>query len=61
MEMVNEWAERSASAMGMTNRAYANAAAGIGDLLVPMGFAKDEAAAMSVELVDLSGSLSEWT
>lgn len=58
---VTQAAEENANAMGLTASQYTDAAAAIGDLLVPMGFARDEAANISTELVDLSGALSEWT
>ena len=54
-------AEENATAMGLTVGEYIDAAAAIGDLLVPMGFARQEAADISTNLVDLSGALAEWT
>lgn len=54
-------AEENAAAMGLTISQYTDAAAAIGDLLIPMGFQREEAAAISTNLVDLSGALSEWT
>ena len=61
IEDVREVAEETATSMGMTTREFTNASAGIGDLLIPMGFAREEAAGMSTDLVELSGALSEWT
>ena len=58
---VTEAAEENANAMGLTASQYTDAAAAIGDLLVPMGFAREEAGSISTELVNLSGALSEWT
>lgn len=58
---VTQAARDNAEAMGLTTNQYINAATAIGDLLIPMKFSRDEAAAMSSELVNLSGALSEWT
>jgi hypothetical protein len=58
---VTQEAEKNAAAMGLTTREYINAAAQIQDLLVPMGFTRDAAAGISVQLQNLSGALSEWT
>lgn len=54
-------AQENANAMGLTISQYTDAATAIGDLLVPMGFQREEAANISTELVNLSGALSEWT
>lgn len=61
LPLVTAEAERNANAMGLTVSQYTDAAAAIGDLLVPMGFAREEAANISSQLVNLSGALSEWT
>lgn len=58
---VTQAAEANAAAMGFTISQYTDAATAIGDLLVPMGFTRDEAANVSIELTNLSGALSEWT
>jgi len=58
---VTHAAKENATAMGLTTSSYVDAAAAIGDLLIPMGFQREEAAAISTELVNLSGALSEWT
>lgn len=54
-------AKENAAAMGLTRQQYQAAATDIGDLLIPMGLQRDEAANISTELVDLSGALAEWT
>jgi hypothetical protein len=36
-------------------------AAGFQDLLIPMGFARDEAAQMTMDVVGLAGAMSEWS
>lgn len=58
---VTKAAEENARVMGLTNAQYVEMATNIGDLLIPMGFTRDEAANISTELVNLSGALSEWT
>lgn len=59
--MVETWASKNAAALGMTRKQLVGTAAGIGDLLKPMGFTSAEAATMSGKLMDLSGALSAWT
>lgn len=61
MTTVEEFAARNANAMGMTRREYVATAAQAGDLLIPMGFQREEAAKLSTDLVNLSGALSEWS
>lgn len=61
LPQVTAAAEANAAAMGLTVSQYTDAAAAIGDLLVPMGFTREEAANVSVELTNLSGALAEWT
>lgn len=58
---VTAQAEENARAMGLTNSQYVAAATNIADLLIPMGFQRQEAAETSSELVNLAGALSEWT
>lgn len=58
---VTEEAKKNATAMGLTTAQYIGAAAAIQDLLVPMGFQREQAAEISTQLVNLSGALSEWT
>ncbi len=60
LPIVNKWAKESAGAMGLTAREATGLAANMADLLVPMGFARDDAAKFSTEVVGLSGALSEW-
>ena len=61
LPLVNKAAQENANAMGLTVSQYTDAAAAIGDLLVPMGFQREEAAAISSQMVNLSGALSQWT
>ena len=46
---------------GVSETRMRGLAASAGDLFVPMGFARDAAADMSLEVVNLAGALSEWT
>ena len=58
---ITEAAKKNATQMGLTSHQYVAAAAAIQDLLVPMGFARKQAADITTQLVNLSGALSEWT
>ena len=58
---VERWASANAHAMGLTKRGATGLAAGFADLLIPMGFARKQAAAMATDTVGLAGALSEWT
>jgi len=61
IDVVNEWAKANAKAMGITASSATNLAARFGDILIPMGFARDTAAEMSTEVVGLAGALAEWS
>jgi hypothetical protein len=58
---VQSWAKQNASALGLTTDQLTGVAAGVGDLLKPMGFTAEQAASMSTEMLNLSGALSAWT
>lgn len=58
---VQAWASTSAKSLGMTQKELIGTAAGIGDLLKPMGFSANQAAGMSENMLDLSGALSAWS
>lgn len=58
---VQDWAEESAHAMGLTKSEAVTLATSMGDLLIPMGFSREEAAKMATETVGLSGALAEWS
>ena len=58
---VEKWADKTAHAMGLTTREATGFAANFGDLLIPMGFTRDQAAKMSTDVVGLSGALSQWS
>jgi len=59
--IVQEWADETSKAMGLSRREAMNAAASFADLLIPMQFTREEAAALSTKVVGLSGALSEWS
>lgn len=58
---VQRWASESASAMGLTKGEAAGLAAGLGDLLIPMGFTRKAAADMATQTTGLAGALAEWS
>lgn len=58
---VEKWGKANAAAMGITSRQAVGLAANFGDLLIPMGFTRKEAAKMSTDVVGLSGALSQWS
>lgn len=58
---VKKWADANAHAMGLTKGEATGLAAGFGDLLIPMGFTREQAAKLSTETVGLSGALSQWS
>jgi hypothetical protein len=53
-----EWSETAAEALGMSQRAALQNASSIGAMLIPMGFARTEAGAMSRELVQLATDMA---
>lgn len=58
---IDRFARATANSLGLTVNQYKRAAAAIGDLLIPIGFQRKEAAKLSADLVNLSGALSAWT
>ena len=58
---VEQWASESASAMGMSQLGAQNLANELGDLLVPLGLTRQEAAEFSTETINAANALSEWT
>ena len=58
---VQRWAEENANALGLTSQEAVSLAASAQDLLVPMGFVREEAADISTTLIGLSGALAEWS
>ena len=58
---VDMMAKETATSMGLTETQFINAAAGIQDLLIPIGFARKEATKMTTETMKLAGAMSAWT
>lgn len=52
--------KESATAVGASTTEYLNMASGIGNLLVPMGYMKDEAAGISANMVTLAADLGSF-
>ena len=61
IDIVEDFAAINAQQLGVTEEKYISLAAQIGAMLVPMGFAREEAARMSSEALNLSAALSEWS
>ena len=61
LPMVQQWADTTANAMGLSSMEAQGLAANFGDLLIPMGFSRDMAAEMATETIGLSGALAEWS
>lgn len=59
--VVKASAEQQAIALGLTKNQYLEAATAAGDLLIPMGFQREEAAKLSTDLIGLSGALANWS
>lgn len=58
---VQAWADANAGAMGLTSRELTGLSANFADLLIPMGFTREQAAEMAMETNELSGALSKWS
>jgi hypothetical protein len=58
---ITTWADSVRLSMGTTRHETLMLAAGFQDLLVPMGFSRNEAAKLTTETVGLSAALSEWS
>lgn len=55
-----EWSKTSATALGMSRRQALEAAGTFGNMLVPMGFARKEAAGMSQRMVRLASDMASF-
>ncbi len=58
---IEAWSKENAAALGLTQTKAKGAAAGIADLLKPMGFTTQQATDQTVALMDLAGALSAWS
>jgi hypothetical protein len=57
---IEQWSERSATAFGQSQAQALENAASIGAMLIPMGYARDEAAAMSKRMVELAADMASF-
>jgi hypothetical protein len=57
---VQAWSKTTATSIGLSRRAALEAAGTFGNMLVPMGLARDEAAKMSQRMVDLAGDMASF-
>jgi hypothetical protein len=55
-----DWSKGSATAMGISRQQALSAAGVFGNMLVPMGFARDRAASMSKNMVQLAGDMASF-
>lgn len=60
-DQMNQWVDDQNEAFGVSQVELKGMAAGIQDLLVPMGFARSTAAGMTQEILETANALSEWT
>ena len=58
---IRVWADSVNESFGLSDEAVVGLAANMGDLLVPLGFTREEAANMSQETVNMAGALSAWS
>jgi hypothetical protein len=58
--IVAQWVDDQNENFGIAEETLMGLASGVGDLLVPMGFARDEAANMTTDILEVANALSEW-
>lgn len=58
---IEDWADSVNESFGTSTTQVANMAAGVADLIKPMGATTEEAAAMSQEIVGLAPALAQWS
>ena len=58
---VRQWAGANAAAFGLSENGVLNLASAFGDLLIPMGFTRQETAEMTKTTLEAANALSEWT
>jgi hypothetical protein len=57
---IHKWATTTAGSIGISNRAALEAAGNFGNMLVPMGIARNEAASMSKRMVQLAADMASF-
>lgn len=60
VDLVKDFAAIHAQSLGVTQEQYAGLAASVGDVLIPMGYYRADAAKTATETVNLAGALAEW-
>lgn len=58
---IDKFAKETWKAMWLSRTEFLKTAAWIQDLLIPMGFTREEATKQTQELISLSGALAEWS
>lgn len=58
--IVNKWAQTSATSVGLSRAAALEAASGFGNMFTQLGFAGDQAANMSTQVVQMSADLGSF-
>lgn len=58
---IRKWADDVNESLGLSDEAVTGLAAGMGDLLVPLGFSREAAAQMTQESIGAAGALSAWS
>lgn len=58
---IRKWADANNEALGISDERLVGMAASLGDLLVPLGFTRRQAAGMTKDTLGLAGALSAWT
>ena len=58
---VSAWADEVNESLGLSDEAVGTLATSMGDLLVPMGFSRAEAAKLSMDTTEAAGALSAWS
>lgn len=61
IDLVEDYAAINAQNIGLTETQYASLASRIGDVIIPMGFQREEAAKMSAEMTNLAAALAVWS
>lgn len=60
-DYVREWADDNNEKFGESEEKVMDFAGSVQDVLIPLGFARDTAGQMSLEILEVANALSEWT
>lgn len=58
--VAREWADENNEAFGVSEERLQEFLGSVQDTLIPLGFARDEAAGMTFEILELANALAEW-